>query len=156
MKKLILIALTIGAGLLLLQSCSKKKGCTDPVSINYDAEAEKDNGSCEYGGTGGDATIVAIPKHHDSTIVSTPSWPDSAFVKFNAINAPLALTNYDLVLVSDSGENQIHISGLKRGKYYIHMTGFDTGENKRVSGGTAYILNQSVGQVEVVIAVSED
>lgn len=29
-------------------SC-KKKGCTDPYSINYNDDAKKDNGSCEYG-----------------------------------------------------------------------------------------------------------
>ena len=28
-------------------SC-KKRGCTDPCAINYNAEAVKDNGSCEY------------------------------------------------------------------------------------------------------------
>ena len=32
---------------LLLGSCSKKE-CTDPLAINYDADATKDNGSCEF------------------------------------------------------------------------------------------------------------
>ena len=31
----------------LLWSCSKK-GCTDPTATNFDSEAEKDDGSCEY------------------------------------------------------------------------------------------------------------
>ena len=31
----------------LLGSCSKKE-CTDPLAINYDADATKDDGSCEF------------------------------------------------------------------------------------------------------------
>ena len=33
---------------IFLSSCQKKKGCTDPDSINYDEEAEVDNESCQY------------------------------------------------------------------------------------------------------------
>ena len=35
------------AFLLILSSC-KKKGCTDPISLAYDNEASKDDGSCTY------------------------------------------------------------------------------------------------------------
>lgn len=35
------------AGLTLVVSC-KKKGCTDPTATNYDAEAKKDDGNCEF------------------------------------------------------------------------------------------------------------
>ncbi len=31
-------------------SCSKKKGCTDPTSINYDSKAEENDNSCAYEG----------------------------------------------------------------------------------------------------------
>ena len=41
-----LVAL-IGASTLTMTSC-KKKGCMDPQAINYDADAEKDDESCEY------------------------------------------------------------------------------------------------------------
>ncbi|MCH8545669.1 MAG: hypothetical protein LAT54_02965 [Cryomorphaceae bacterium] len=33
---------------LLMHSCSNNEGCTDPVAINYDENAEEDDGSCEY------------------------------------------------------------------------------------------------------------
>lgn len=40
--------ITLVSVLIVLGSCSKK-GCTDPTADNYDTEAEKDNGLCEYG-----------------------------------------------------------------------------------------------------------
>ena len=33
--------------LLFFSSCSKE-GCTDPIAENYDADAKKDDGSCEF------------------------------------------------------------------------------------------------------------
>tara|TARA_Y100000991_G_scaffold139455_1_gene105063 strand:+ start:6681 stop:7823 length:1143 start_codon:yes stop_codon:yes gene_type:complete len=44
MKKSVLLLSVVG--LFALGSC-KKKGCTDENAINYDSEAEKDDGSCE-------------------------------------------------------------------------------------------------------------
>ncbi|MDC0257398.1 DUF4856 domain-containing protein [Crocinitomicaceae bacterium] len=46
MMKLTYLSLFLVAGALTFTSC-KKKGCTDPTALNYDANAEKDDGSCE-------------------------------------------------------------------------------------------------------------
>ncbi len=34
--------------LVALSACNSKKGCTDPYAINFDLEADKDNGSCNF------------------------------------------------------------------------------------------------------------
>ena len=46
MKKLILFTTLVL--FLFVSSCGKKQGCTDETAINYDADAEKDDKSCEY------------------------------------------------------------------------------------------------------------
>ena len=42
--KVVLLSL-LGAGLLLLGGC-EQKGCTDPFAVNYDIDAQEDNGEC--------------------------------------------------------------------------------------------------------------
>lgn len=44
--KITYLTIVLVAGALAFTSC-KKKGCTDPNALNYDASAEKDDGSCE-------------------------------------------------------------------------------------------------------------
>ena len=61
-----LVAL-IGVSSLTMTAC-KKKGCTDPTAINYDAEAEKDDESCEYD----DAPTELVEV--DGVITGTVNW----------------------------------------------------------------------------------
>lgn len=48
MKSLLTITTAVLVTTTLFTSCSKKEGCTDPVALNYDAEADDDDGSCLY------------------------------------------------------------------------------------------------------------
>ena len=43
-----MLILVFCAVTVLQTSCSKPKGCTDATSLNFDADAEKDDGSCIY------------------------------------------------------------------------------------------------------------
>ena len=44
------VSLIVVCSLFLLMVSCKKKGCTDPSSINYSQDAEKDDESCTYTG----------------------------------------------------------------------------------------------------------
>jgi hypothetical protein len=155
MKKSFIFFLMTLAVSLSFQSC-KEKGCTDPLSVTYDEDAEKDDGSCEYGGTGGSTIIVAKPQHHGDPIIGLPGYVDSAFVKFNAINSPgTNPASYDLVVAGQEGEDHVRIGGMKPGKYYIFMTGYDSISADRVTGGIPVTITLASGEVEVLVPVSE-
>ncbi len=80
------ISLTL-IGTITFTSCSKKEGCTDPSSINYDPSAEKDNGTCLYKtptppvATSG--TVTFSFAHHFAGL----SVASSDFNAYNYINA---------------------------------------------------------------------
>lgn len=156
MKKVITIVFAIVIVTVLIPGCKKKKGCTDPISIRYDADADEDDGSCSYAGLGGNTTIVAYAKHHGNIILNKAGYPDSAFVKFNTQNSPgISASDFDAIFVGETGEDHVHMAGLKTGKYFIMMTGLDTTINKRVSAGIPFILTQSSGEVDLDVPVSE-
>ena len=130
--------------LLILINCSKKKGCTDIVSVNYDWEAESNNGTCRYGGDGGELSAIILPRYIHP-IISRPAYLDSVYVKFNAIKLTELNSNaFDKIFVGNIGSDSIHLNGLKEGKYFVYVTGIDSLLNpvRRVVGSTALILTK--------------
>ena len=71
MKKNLTLGLVIAAGVLAttFTSC-KKKGCTDEAATNYNAEAEKDDGTCTYDTTSSNVVMVT------ENITANTTWED--------------------------------------------------------------------------------
>ena len=144
-------------GVMLPSACKKKKeGCTDPISIYYDHEADVDDGSCTYAGTGGNTNIIARAYYHGANVISKVGWVDSAFVKFNVIESPgVNPTDYNLVIAGEVGKGHVIIEGLKPGKYFLYMTAFDSTILKCVTGGTTMFITATSGDLEYPVIVSE-
>ena len=116
------------------------------VSISISSCKEK----CT-GGSGGSTTIVAFPKHHGAD--TKPLW---AFVKFNTNEFPGANpASYDLQIAGDTTENHIELENLKCGDYYIYMMAIDPGINDTVVGGVPFSTEQTSGEVNATVAVTE-
>lgn len=155
MKKTIHLSLSVlafGLFFLSMSSCSKKKGCTNSVALNFDGTAEEDDGSCQLAGTGGATTIVAFPKHHGGDV-----WNSTAYVKFNTKEFPgiPGSVAYDLTVSSEPTHNHVELENLKVGNYYIYMTGYDSSITATVKGGMPYTLAQSTGEVDINVAITE-
>ena len=138
-------------------SCDdEKEGCMDPISLNYDEKAEKDNGTCQYAGPNGTTEIVFFPKQGSVNITSTSSYQDTAYLKWNTTEFPgINPANYDVVKAGDVSENHIHFLNMKTGKYYIYMTGWNHITNKRVSGGTTVTVTQSSGTINYDVQMTD-
>ena len=116
---------------------------------------KKDEDKCSAG-KGGSLTIVAFPQHHGKAIYNQPTYPDTIYVKFNTQVSPgLSTANYDTYFVGETGEDHVHMEGLKCGDYYFLGAGFDTTINQRVIGGIPYSTEQKEGEIDLNIPVTE-
>jgi hypothetical protein len=123
--------------------------------ITSSSSCKKDDG-CDAG-TGGNLTVVAVLKHHSKVIYNQASYPDTVFVKFNSSEYPGAnVSDYDTYFVGEAGEDHVHLENLKCGNYYFYGVGFDTTITQRVKGGIPFSTEQTDGEIDLDLPVTED
>lgn len=110
--------------------------------------------SCKKEGTGGEATIVAFPKHHEKTIKGATVYVKFGTKEFSGKNA----SDYDLTVTGEPEEDHVHIEELKWGDYYLYASGYDSSIARVVTGGVPITIKRSEKKEEIVvqIPVSED
>ncbi len=109
--------------------------------------------SCKKPGLGGDATVVAFPKHHGKAIYGA-----TVFVKFDTQDSPGSSTSsYDATFEGKADEDNVKISGLKQGKYYLYAIGYDSSISAPVYGGQSINIKRKDRKDEqnLDIAVTE-
>ncbi|MDT8411245.1 MAG: hypothetical protein RQ875_02180 [Vicingaceae bacterium] len=98
-KTLILLSATIAISS-FFTSCSKDKGCTDPVALNFDKKAETDDGSCIY------PTPTPTP---------TPSTEANVAIDldhfFNGVG--VSSTNFNQIIFTNAFGNNLSISKVR-------------------------------------------
>lgn len=110
--------------------------------------------SCSKPGLGGEATIAAFPKHHDTPIPNT-----TIYIKYDAKEFPgTDVSVYDDAQVAEphaGGDPHAHFEGLKKGDYYLYGVGFDSSINQIVTGGIPVEITEKAGEIEIVVPVTE-
>ncbi|MGM0480168.1 MAG: hypothetical protein ACQERC_13175 [Bacteroidota bacterium] len=69
-RKVKLGVLMLSAAFTMTAVSCKKDGCTDETAINYDADADKDDGSCEYEEETEDESVVKV----SSNVTENTTW----------------------------------------------------------------------------------
>jgi hypothetical protein len=106
-------------------------------------------------GFGGALTLVVYPQHNGSSVYSRDAYRDTAFIKFNTLTAPPDSVFYDLIVFGNAGENHVNVPNLKCGNYYVHVTGYDTVTQQRVTGSFPVNTTQQTGEQNVVVPVNQ-
>ncbi len=95
--------------------------------------------SCKKAGLGGDAKIVAFPKHHGKAIYGA-----TVYVKFDSKDSPGSSTDsYDASFVGAPQDDFVNIEDLKQGNYYLYAIGYDSSISQLCYGGQSISIKRS-------------
>lgn len=108
----------------------------------------------EIAGKGGNANIIAIPRHHGKFINEC-----TMYIKYNTNDLPSPTFNpsqYDdsLKCTVADGKPSANFTGLKKGKYYIYGVGWDPDIQLKVEAGKPVTITADQSY-EIIIPVTE-
>ena len=148
--------------LITLGACEKKQGCTDQAAVNYDANAETDNGSCIYPGEYENGALILNEGNFQFGNASLSYFDrDVESVKngiFEAINgvsmgdvaqSMTVIGDHVYVVVNNSGKVwKINLSDLK---VRAEVTGFPSPRYLvQVSDSKAYVSNFQGDEISIL------
>jgi hypothetical protein len=142
MKK---ILLPVVGACVVLASCKKQEGCTDPVALNYNADAEKDDGSCTYG--------------PDYTVPATYAFTDDAgnnTVDYNGQAQRLEMLSEMVTYMKTANTSGTALSAVQLKAMYANnaYTWTDAGA-LGMTGSTKQLRDKTANNDAVIIAVFE-
>jgi|GEM_PF-3016920 len=108
--------------------------------------------SCHDAGTGGEA-VLNVHVLKSGGVGTVPGC--EVYLKYDATEYPgasIPLSDYNEKVLADHGGHAQFIN-LKKGYYYILVTGRDTMTGDSVTGGVAYDIRNRVGERHIVIEV---
>lgn len=121
--KTIMVIMAFALATPFFTSCSDDKGCTDPVALNFDKNADNDDGSCVY------ATPTPPPSNQSSIIIEFDH-------RFNGTSVTSA--DFNQIKYTNAFGNQLSISKLR---YLISNVKFHRGHpNHDVISTTGFQL----------------
>ena len=104
--------------------------------------------SCKKNGTGGEATVAAITKHHDRAIPFS-----TVYIKYGAKEFPgTDVSKYDASQTTDK-EGHTHFEKLRHGDYYFYGVGYDSVAQAVVKGGVGLQIKRKERKQEFELKV---
>ncbi|HKR05292.1 MAG TPA: hypothetical protein VJY62_11725 [Bacteroidia bacterium] len=144
MKGTILFYTILSAMILAAASCKKEQIANQEIKPD----------TC-VAGTPGNLTIKVTLQHHEHTLINLKNYRDTIYVKYNVQEFqgfdPAA---YDTIYIGEYPEDNVRLTNLKCGKYYIFAVGMESTHFDRVYGGIPYSTEMKEGEVSVTIPVT--